>query len=354
MRKNTSIKGLDFSKEEIVDAIQNKRALSFDLELTHKCNLRCIYCYAESGKPLPNEMHYDKILSVIEQAKSLGAKKAIIIGGGEPLLYDHYFDVISAVRKSGMSSVTFTNGTCIDMHTAKKLFEFGEDIALKLNSFNPSVQDHLAGNIQGTGDKILNALRRLLDVGYSSHRNAPKLALETIICKANYDEIFDIYKFCREHDVTPYIEMLTVQGNAKRHVNDLYVSSEDCYKLFKELLAFDEERYGITWPLTPPIAGQNCKRMLYSFYVTSQGYVQPCPGVAIHCGNIHDESVFDIIRNSEVFHDVRNIYKRIQGACGNCEESLSSLCYGCRGAAYHHSGNYLDEDPTCWKICKTT
>lgn len=150
---NKQIKGLDFEFKEIEKARKNNELLSFDLELSKACNLKCIYCYAESGKKSPNEMTLKEIFSVIKQAKEMGAKKVVIIGGGEPLLYPHYWKVLNKIRKEGLSSITFTNGTMITKELAKKLFEKKEDIAMKFNSFDEKKQDYLAGNVQNTGKK---------------------------------------------------------------------------------------------------------------------------------------------------------------------------------------------------------
>ena len=37
----------------------------------------------------------------------------------------------------------------------------------------------------------------------------------------------------------------------------------------------------------------------------------------------------------------------MKGPCASCEENAS--CYGCRGAAYQWTGDYLASDPCCWR-----
>ncbi|MCG8430890.1 MAG: hypothetical protein MJA29_06945, partial [Candidatus Omnitrophica bacterium] len=55
----------------------------------------------------------------------------------------------------------------------------------------------------------------------------------------------------------------------------------------------------------------------------------------------------DILRESEVIRDLRYFRGKIKGPCGSCEKA--SDCYGCRGAAYQLTGDYLGSDPLCWK-----
>lgn len=73
----------------------------------------------------------------------------------------------------------------------------------------------------------------------------------------------------------------------------------------------------------------------------------PCVGVTIALENIRNQRLADILKNSEVVRNLKNYREMIKGACGSCEKS--SECYGCRGAAYQLTGDYLASDPTCWR-----
>jgi MoaA/NifB/PqqE/SkfB family radical SAM enzyme len=345
MKENKKISGLDFTQEEVDQAIKNNQLLSFDLEFSRACNLKCRYCYA-GGRALPNELSLDEIKDVIDQAVTLGAKNVVNIGGGEPLLYKHYWEILNYEREKGLKTITFTNGTLITKEIAKKLFDLNENIALKYNSSNESVQDYLAQK-EGTGKLIKCALNNLLEVGYTKE-GGPSLALETVITKQNYSEIEDLYKSWRKQNILPYIEILTEQGLAVE--NDLGINPKKGKELFEKLLDFDQKEYGITWPLTPPIVGQTCKRMLYSAYIRSDGNVQPCPGVEIvnSESNIRNNKLKWILDNSPVFKDVRNIFENIKGRCKTC---VFKNCYGCRGTALFQNKGYLEEDCTCWYLC---
>jgi radical SAM protein with 4Fe4S-binding SPASM domain len=70
-------------------------------------------------------------------------------------------------------------------------------------------------------------------------------------------------------------------------------------------------------------------------------------GVTIPLANIRHQRLADILKNSEVIRNLKNYREMIKGACASCEKS--SECYGCRGAAYQLTGDYLASDPTCWR-----
>jgi len=338
------IPGLQFSQSDIEHSIQNNQLLSFDLEFSRACNLNCLYCYA-GGKAIENELTCDEIMSVIDQAVALGARQVVNIGGGEPLAYPYYWDILKKERSLGLKSITFTNGTFITKDIAQKLFECHESIALKLNSFDYHTQDVLAGK-KGTGQKIQQALDYLLQIGYGRH-SAPVLAIETIVCKQNYHDIEEIYHFCRKNNIIPYIEILTIQGNAKKNAQVLSTRTDENYILFQKLLKYDQENYGISWPLTPPVVGQTCKRLLYSMYVRSDGNIQVCPGIEIvHPDlNMRNKPIRWILKHAAVFRKARNIYQHLKGHCGSCQHED---CYGCRGTAFSESGDFCEADPSCF------
>ncbi len=334
----------EFSNEEIKHSVKEGKILSLDIELSRACNLKCRYCYAE-GKAIKNELSLDELKDVIDQAVALGAKSIVNIGGGEPMMYKHYWEILEYEREKGLASLTVTNGSFLNEESAKRLREMNEHIVLKFNSFSNEKQDYLAQK-EGTGAKIKSALKYLLKEGYTQE-GAPLLVLESLICKHNYDEIEQIYKFCREKNIIPYIETLTDQGLAQKE--NLGVSKEKTKVLFEKLQKYDREEHDINWALKPPIVGQECKRVVYSVYVRSDGNIQPCPGVEIidDKTNIRNHSLDSIVNNSEVFTAIRNIHKNIKGECATCEHED---CYGCRGNAFFINGDYLAEDPTCWYV----
>lgn len=63
-------------------------------------------------------------------------------------------------------------------------------------------------------------------------------------------------------------------------------------------------------------------------------------------GNVRDHTLAEIIHDSKVIQELRNIRSTIKGRCAQCD--LNASCYGCRGHAYQVTGDYLAEDPLCW------
>jgi radical SAM protein with 4Fe4S-binding SPASM domain len=333
--------GAEFLTEEIEDAVSNSRLLSVEVEFSRRCNFNCIYCYAKDDLNFSGELTIDEIRDVILQAKALGAKKIIVLGG-EPMIYPHILDMIAFIHAEDLYIELFTNGTGIDVPTARILRNHGVAVVLKMNTFDEKIQDMLSGK-KGAYSQIHEAFRNLKAAGYPS--DAP-LGVSTIICNQNIDELERMWEWLRDQGVTPYFEMITPQGNAKK--NDLlYVDTERVHAFFRRIAEIDREKYGYHWEPQPPLVGGECLRHQFSCAIDAYGYVQPCVGVTIPVGNIRQKKLADIVRDSEVIQDLKNYKQTIKGPCGEC--ASLSRCYGCRGAAFQLTGDYLASDPLCWK-----
>jgi len=162
------VQGLDLDWKEIEGAMRDGRLLTLDLELSRRCNLRCIYCYTNGGEPLDGELGLEEIFNVIDQAINLGAKKVSIVGGGEPLIYPDFFRITDYLNSRNIPTIVFTNGTAISNEMANKLSDHKVSVCVKLNSFNKETQDYLAGGIKGTYERITNGIQK----SPTAHREA--------------------------------------------------------------------------------------------------------------------------------------------------------------------------------------
>jgi radical SAM protein with 4Fe4S-binding SPASM domain len=335
--------GSNFSGEEIAAAVARDGLLSMELELSRECNLRCVYCYASSGRKLHNELTIEEIMDALGQAIELGARRIIIIGGGEPLMYPHLMEIMEFLHGRGIGIDLFTNGTLVTPEIARKLFELSVSPVVKTNSLRDDVQDRLAA-VPGTAEAIRRGLANLMEAGYP--KPELPLGIETIICRQNIAELPEMWVWARERNIIPYFEMITFQGRAKKN-EELNVTSDELHELFLTLSRIDRERYDFAWEPHPPIAALSCNRHRYSCTMNSQGYIQPCTGVDITVGNVRHSSLAEILRTSVVMKAFRRVEEHIKGACSGCD--LGHECYGCRGLAYHVTGDFFGADPLCWK-----
>lgn len=334
--------GSEFSKEDIAYATANGRLLSMEIELGLQCNFRCQYCYLGHGGDNVDVLTGAEIRKVVLQAKAIGARKIILLGG-EPMIFPGVMEILAFLRDAQLEVEIFTNGTNVTAANARRMYELGVAVVLKMNSFKESVQDELAG-VKGAYRIIQEAYANLGAAGFPA--DGHPLAVSTVICNQNLPEIVAMWEWLRDRKITPYFEIITPQGKAQDNFH-LAVELPVLQKLFHELADRDHARFGVRWEPQPPLVGDRCLRHQFSCLVTARGDVMPCVGVTIPVGNVRQRPLAEILRDSEVIQDLRRYKDMIRGPCGACEKAES--CYGCRGAAYQSTGDYLASDPLCWR-----
>lgn len=336
-----SIDGFGFPVEDIADAVRRKGLLSMEIEFSHACNFACPYCY-NHAHDAGLELTSKEIDDVLTQARDLGARKIIVLGG-EPMIYPEIHGKIDFIRRLGMQVEMFTNGSCMTPESAAFMFEHGVAVVLKMNSFNPELQNRMAG--RGDANEIIHtAFRNLKTAGYPAA--GKRLAISAVICEQNIGELPDMWRWARKQCVEPYFEMITPQGGA----TDTSVPGPPAARqqaLFNELARIDRDEFGHEWAPQPPLVGNRCLRHQFSCVTTANGDVLPCVGVTIPLGNIRDCRLAEILESSEVMERLRDYRRTIKGPCAACDKA--DQCYGCRGAAYQLTGDYLASDPMCWR-----
>lgn len=332
----------EFSPQEIETARQNNRLLSMEIEFSLRCNFQCPYCYVPEDVYFKDELTPEEICDVILQAKNLGAQKIIILGG-EPSIYPQIKAMIRFIRGNDMTVEMFTNGSGITAEFARELFAQNVRVVLKMNTFQEELQDQLTGK-KGAYHIIHTALKHLKQAGYPSENGF--LAVSTIICRQNIDELPALWQWLRDQHIAPYFEIMTPQSKAKRNTW-LEVGLPELKDFFTRIAAIDKERYGLTWTPQPPLVGNKCLRHQFSCVVTSKGDVFPCVGVTLPLGNIRARKLAEILQDSDVLAKLKDYRHSIKGSCASCGQA--DECYGCRGSAFQLTGDYLASDPLCWR-----
>lgn len=333
----------DFSDEDIRLAVKQGKLLSAELELTRACNYRCIYCYAAEpgGVDVSNELTFDEICNILDQVAELGARKIILLGG-EPLIYPRLKEVLDHIYNKGMVAEIFTNGALVTDKMAEMLASYPVRMIVKLNTMDPELHDRLTG-MKGSLDISFRAIERLKNAGYDKLKNM--LGATTILATSNLAEAAGMRRWMREQDLLPYFEVITPQGRILENQTMIPPASA-VYDTFVKLAEIDRE-YGIEWDPQPPIAGGKCFRHQYSCVIGSCGVVTPCVGLTAEIGNVRETPLATILSESLILYHLKNYRQFIKGPCAKCDKA--EHCYGCRGAAYQVTGDYLASDPTCWR-----
>lgn len=347
------LEGYYYSFDEAKEARDSGKILTIRLETSRACNLRCEYCCNRSGRPLKWELPHNKLIDIIKQAKELGAKSVVIIGGGEPTIYPKFRKLIKNISSLKMIPVVFTNTQTMSKNLAAFLFKNNASVIIKLDSLNEKIQDKMAG-VKGVYRRIQNGLKNLWSAGYKSlvNKGKYKLGASFVVNRQNSNEIQYIWKFCRENKIIPNMEMMIPNGLAKGQKR-LMLRKKEWKNLKLKLLDLDRKEFNYDWFPYTPLAGMGCFQVIYNLYISIDGKVRPCSSIHCNVANINKLSLKQII-DLPFFKIARNIEKYLKGKCGKCKNHKK--CIGCRGLAYSTNktkgkggiASLCNEDSSCF------
>lgn len=176
----------EFINKFNAEAAELRVPLSGSIDLTHRCNLRCLHCYLkEHGKHLlRKEMDTTTILSVLDQITEAGCLH-FLFTGGEPLLRRDFPEIYSHAKKNGLIVTVFTNGTLITERILQLFEELPPHLVeISLYGATALTYEKITG-IEGSFQRCLSGISRLL-------KHKIRVGLKTILMNVNSNEFFDI------------------------------------------------------------------------------------------------------------------------------------------------------------------
>src|SRR4051812_11313318 len=135
------------------------------LELTNRCNLRCVHCYTESD-PWSGDrdvLEVEDYEEVMRQAVEAGCRKIQLIGG-EPQLNRSFPRLLRRSADSFEFVEVFTNLTRLTDETVAFSVGRGVHFATSVYSDDPAVHDGVT-RVRGSHRRTIANLRRLIEAG---------------------------------------------------------------------------------------------------------------------------------------------------------------------------------------------
>ena len=136
------------------------------LEITAKCNLECLHCYADSSprQDLLGRVATDTWLTVLAEAATLGCTQVQFIGG-EPTLHPDLAPMVRTASACGYSLIeVFTNATLFDEQLADTFVEHGVAIATSFYSDDATTHDRITKH-RGSFAHTVSNLKRFVSLG---------------------------------------------------------------------------------------------------------------------------------------------------------------------------------------------
>lgn len=346
-------------------------------EVTRACALVCRHCRAEAQPQRdPRELTTEEGFALLDDIKDFG-NPILIFTGGDPLMRRDLFDLIAyASQEKGLrTSLTPTATALVTRKRLQQAKEAGiRRVAISLDGPTAEVHDAFRG-FSGSFARTLRILAHLNEVGLS-------LQINTTVCRYNLAVLEQMPEIVARFGAVQWsVFFLVPTGRGKledlispeeheRVLNWLYDLSQEapfdikataCPHYRRVVIQRErarrrvEEREDEPSPvllagagfqyadgLHRPVKGVNDGRGFC--FVSHLGEVCPSGFLPLAAGNVREQSIVSIYRDSRLFRELRDP-SLLKGKCGRCE--FREVCGGSRARAYAVTGDYLESDPYC-------
>lgn len=321
-------------ERELTGDIQDFIGLrSVHIELTNRCNERCVHCYIPHQEKIKDmdDVTLNKILEEIESSSSV---LSISVSGGEPMLHPRFIEVVKRLQAKQIRLTIFTNLTVMTDDMLELFKRPLTTVQVSLYSMNAKVHDKVT-TISGSFNRTFNNIKKLLNNGVNIEIACP-------LMDVNISDNVDVYKWCLENnirckqDADIMAECDFCTSNLSHRPNN-----ETLKNMFKKTLAEKSVNINIEdvkREYNPETIV--CGVGLNSVAVSANGDVCPCPSWAYICGNVKDNTLSDILLKSPAFTKIRNIKRSDFKKCNDCgERAFCQICFA-KNANENH-GDYM-------------
>jgi AdoMet-dependent heme synthase len=331
-------------------------------EVTQACDLACVHCRASAqSERHPSELTTEQGYRLLDEIRSFG-DPLMVFTGGDPLKRPDLYDLVRYSVKIGLrTNVTPSATPLLTAEAIRNLKDAGiARMAISLDGPDAATHDDFRG-IPGTFDRAMFALHEAQRIGLDTQ-------LQTTVTRRNMHRLPEIAEIAREVGTKMWsLFFLIVTGRAES-ADDL--RADEYEKVFEFMYELSKSApYGIKTTeamhyrryVAQRIKAEhgvnenpNAKGMAWRtagvsdgkgfVFVSHTGEIFPSGFFPVSGGNVLNESLTDVYRNSDLFLTLRDTRKR-HGKCGICE--YRNICGGSRSRAYALTGDFLAEDPRC-------
>ncbi|MFB6070876.1 MAG: TIGR04053 family radical SAM/SPASM domain-containing protein [Halanaeroarchaeum sp.] len=336
------------------------RPLVLIWELTQACDLSCKHCRADAQPDRhPGELGTEEGRRLLDDARQFGEDQLVVLSGGDPLKREDAVDLVEYGIGQGLQMTMTPSGTdSLDPGTVHRLADAGlRRLAVSIDGPDPHSHDEFRGET-GSFEQTLRAAKAARDAGLPLQVNTT-VSRETVgSLPAVRDlvadlgavlwSVFFLVPVGRGRVLTPIsadeservMEWLAdVQSSAPfgiktteaPHYRRVLAQERGAGPADRDPSEGVRRRTGIT-------AGDGFA------FVSHTGLVYPSGFLPRAAGNVREESVVDIYRESDLFQSLRDP-EALKGKCGACP--FKNVCGGSRSRAYAYTGDPLESDPLC-------
>lgn len=302
--------------------------LGVHLDLTYRCNERCVHCYLDHEDH--GEMTTAEILGLVDQLADAGTF-FLTLSGGEIFMRRDLFEIIAHARRRTFCVKLKTNAVMVTPAKARRVAELGVDeVQVSVYSHRPEVHDAIT-KLPGSLERTLAGARALREAGV-------RVSFANVIMRGNEEDYPHVRALCASMGIEYKADAtITPMMDGGREVLALNVEAAKLAEIYRDDAMVGDANEFCAPPGGPlseedALATLPCSAGHSAAYVSPYGDVYPCVQFPLPCGNVRTQRFIDIWRDSPQLADVRSIRQSDLHGCSSCVHGGS--CSRCPGLAY--------------------
>lgn len=215
----------------------------FSIDVTGKCNFRCLHCYNDSGNQLDGELTDEEVLDVVRQAAEL-KPVSLCLCGGEPMLRKNILELIKAGTKNGTTVNMVSNGYLCSRELLEKMKDAGLDtLQISLDGINEMQHDTFRGFF-GAFDKAIQTMKDGINVGLN-------VITSFTPNKMNVRTLDDYFALCNDIGISQVRIMPLIPMGRGSKIDNLLLNSDEYFllqqKILKANIFYRDKKMTIEW-----------------------------------------------------------------------------------------------------------
>ena len=296
------------------------------LDVTYRCNERCVHCYLDHDDH--GEMTLSEIKVLLDQLAEAGVF-FLTLSGGEVLMRMDFFEILRHARKLMFSVKVKTNAFMIREKEADLFRELGvQAVQVSIYSHRAEIHDAIT-KLPGSLRRSVAAIRLLKSRGLN-------VTMANVLMLQNLNDYAGVKALAAELGVPVTTDpTITPKMDGDRSVLGMGLRSSQLSSVFRDadMVGNVDDFCAPSQPADENVLdGIPCSAGHTYCYISPYGDVYPCVQFPLPCGNVRRQGFSDIWRQSKQLNEVRALRARDLPTCSSCSHVGS--CTRCPGLAY--------------------
>jgi SynChlorMet cassette radical SAM/SPASM protein ScmE len=319
-----------------------KSPRSVDIDITTRCNQRCVYCsHFDSAGDVSEDLPACEWVTFVQELGALAVME-VTLAGGEPFIRNDIMEIFQGIVDHRMRFSVLSNGTLITDKVAEEIAATKRCnmVQVSIDGANAGTHDSCRGN--GSFHRAVEGIRHL-------QRHGVPVIVRVTIHHQNVHELEKIIPFILNDlgivslstNAVGYFGLCRQQGkNVQLTIEDRCFAMRTLVRLSREYPGritaysgpfFEAERFqeierGIEgnqtgFPGRGYLTGCGC--FLEKIAVRADGVIIPCTLLpTAELGRINHDSLFKIWHNHPKLQEMRNWHKIPLGSFSFCRDCL--------------------------------